>query len=54
MVQLLLRDRFNKKLNVIFSSENPISTEKGSFIGVTASFGLTMCSIAINKTLSKQ
>jgi len=51
---ILKKDGFNKKLNIVFSSENPVSTEKGSFIGVTASFGLTMCSIAINKTLSKQ
>jgi tRNA A37 threonylcarbamoyladenosine dehydratase len=38
---------FNKKYKVIFSDE-PISVkENGSFMGVTASFGLTMCSEAI-------
>jgi tRNA A37 threonylcarbamoyladenosine dehydratase len=50
---LLKKDGFNKKLNIVFSGENPISTEKGSYIGVTAAFGLAMCSYCINKTLSK-
>ena len=49
----LKKDKFNKKYKVIFSSENPKCKEKGSFIGVTGSFGLTMCSITINKILSK-
>ncbi len=43
-----LRKRgFKKKYKVIFSSEEAIIKEKGSFVGVTASFGLTMCSEAI-------
>ena len=50
----LKKDKFNKNFKIIFSSENPKSTAKGSFIGVTGSFGLTMCFIAINKILSKQ
>ncbi len=50
----LKKDNFKKKFKVIFSSETPINTENGSFVGVTGSFGLTMCSIAINKILSKQ
>jgi tRNA A37 threonylcarbamoyladenosine dehydratase len=50
---LLKKDGFNKKLNIVFSGENPVSTQKGSYIGVTASFGLAMCSYCINKTLSK-
>jgi len=50
---LLKKDGFTKKLNIIFSSENPISTQKGSYIGVTAAFGLAMCSFCINKALSK-
>lgn len=50
---LLKKDGFKKKLNVVFSSEEAICKNKGSFIGVTASFGLTMCSVAINKILSK-
>jgi len=50
---LLKKDGFTKKLNIVFSGENPISTEKGSYIGVTAAFGLAMCSFCINKVLSK-
>ena len=43
-----LRKRgFNKKYKVIFSSEEAVVKEKGSFVGVTASFGLIMCSEAI-------
>jgi len=49
----LKKDGFNKKLKIVFSTEAPISTEKGSYIGVTAGFGLAMCSFAINKALSK-
>jgi len=45
-----LRKRgFNKKYTVIFSSEEAVVKEKGSFMGVTASFGLTMCAEAIKK-----
>ena len=51
--KLLKKDGFKKRLKVVFSDEEPITTDKGSFIGVTASFGLTMCSVAINKVLSK-
>ena len=43
-----LRKRgFKKKYKVIFSSEEAVVKEKGSFMGVTAAFGLTMCSQAI-------
>ena len=43
-----LRKRgFTKKYKVIFSSEEAVIKEKGSFVGVSASFGLTMCSEAI-------
>ena len=34
---------FKKKYKVIFSSEEAQVKEKGSFMGVTATFGLTMC-----------
>ncbi len=45
-----LRKRgFNKKYTAIFSSEEAITKDKGSFMGVTATFGLTMCSQAIKK-----
>ena len=43
---------FKKKYKVIFSSEEANIKEKGSFMGVTASFGLTMCAEAI-KTIRK-
>lgn len=43
-----LRKRgFSKKYRVIFSSEEARVKEKGSFMGVTASFGLAMCSEAV-------
>ncbi|MDY0116310.1 MAG: tRNA threonylcarbamoyladenosine dehydratase [Sulfurimonadaceae bacterium] len=42
---------FNKKYTVVFSSEEAMVKEKGSFMGVTATFGLTMCSEAIRKLL---
>ena len=45
-----LRKRgFKKKYKVIFSSEEAVVKEKGSFMGVTAVFGLTMCAEAIKK-----
>ncbi len=40
---------FKKKYTVIFSSEEAQVKEKGSFMGVTATFGLTMCAQAIKK-----
>lgn len=40
---------FKKKYTVIFSSEEAQIKEKGSFMGVTASFGLTMCAEALKK-----
>jgi len=40
---------FKKKYTAVFSSEEAIVKEKGSFMGVTATFGLTMCSQAIQK-----
>ena len=44
---------FNKKYKVIFSSEAAQVKEKGSFMGVTASFGLTLCAEAIKKIREK-
>lgn len=43
---------FKKKFKVIFSGENPNCIEKGSFEGVTGSFGLMMSSIAIQKIIA--
>lgn len=44
---------FKKKFNVVFSSEVPLCVEKGSFEGVTASFGLMMASVTVQKLLKK-
>ncbi len=49
----LKKDNFKSNFKIIFSGENPLNKAKGSFVGVTGTFGLTMCSIAINKILSK-
>ncbi len=45
----LKKRRFNKKYTVVFSSEAALVKEKGSFMGVTATFGLTMCSQAMKR-----
>lgn len=42
---------FKKKYKVIFSSEEARVKEKGSFMGVTATFGLCMCSEAVKRLL---
>ena len=44
---------FKKKFKVIFSKENPLCIEKGSFEGVTGSFGLMMASVVIRKIIGK-
>ena len=45
-----LRKRgFNKKYMVIFSSEEAVVKENASFMGVTATFGLTMCAEVLKK-----
>jgi tRNA threonylcarbamoyladenosine dehydratase len=44
---------FKKKFKVIFSSELPMCLEKGSFEGVTGSFGLMMASVTVQKLLAK-
>jgi len=49
-----LRKRgFKKKYKVIFSSEEALVKEKGSFVGVTGAFGLVMCSEAVKEILKK-
>lgn len=45
---------FKKKFKVVFSSEEPLCIEKGSFEGVTGSFGLMMASVTIKKLLHKK
>lgn len=49
----LRKQKFNKDVNVVFSPETPIVKSKGSFIGVTGSFGLACASFIIQKTISK-
>ena len=49
----LKKRRFTKKYPVIFSSEPPHVKVKGSFMAVTAAFGLAMCSVAIKKLTEK-
>uniref|UniRef100_UPI00404709AA tRNA threonylcarbamoyladenosine dehydratase n=1 Tax=Aliarcobacter sp. TaxID=2321116 RepID=UPI00404709AA len=44
---------FKKKFKVIFSSELPNCLEKGSFEGVTGSFGLMMASVTVQKLIKK-
>ena len=44
---------YKKKFKVIFSSELPMCLEKGSFEGVTGSFGLMMASVTIQKLINK-
>ena len=47
----LKKRRFKKNYTVIFSSESARVKEKGSFMAVTAAFGLTMCSQAVMKLI---
>jgi len=50
----LRKKGFSKKYRVIFSSEEAKVKEKGSFMGVTASFGLAMCSEAVKMLRNKK
>jgi len=50
----LKKERFSKNFKVVFSSELAHTKELGSFVGVTGSFGLTMCSIAIKKIIENK
>jgi tRNA A37 threonylcarbamoyladenosine dehydratase len=45
----LKKEKFNKRFKVIFSGEEIKCNGMGSFIGVTGAFGLTMCSVTIEK-----
>ncbi|HIC42793.1 MAG TPA: tRNA threonylcarbamoyladenosine dehydratase [Sulfurimonas sp.] len=49
----LKKRRFTKKYPVIFSTEPARVKVKGSFVGVTGAFGMTMCSLAIQKLIEK-
>jgi tRNA A37 threonylcarbamoyladenosine dehydratase len=43
---------FKGKFDVVFSPEEPKCIELGSFMAVTGSFGLTLCSLVIKRILS--
>ena len=49
----LKKRRFSKKYPVIYSTERAQVREKGSFVAVTGAFGLTMCSMAMDRLLGK-
>jgi tRNA A37 threonylcarbamoyladenosine dehydratase len=49
----LKKEKFNKKLTVVSSSEIPINKSMGSFVGVTGSFGLVISSYIIQQILKK-
>jgi len=48
----LKKSGFKGDFPALFSPEEPKCQTKGSFVGVTGSFGLAMCSAAIQKILS--
>ena len=50
--QELKKRNFRKNFRVIFSKELPQTNKMGSFVGVTGSFGLIMCSITIKKLIN--
>ncbi|WP_345993519.1 ThiF family adenylyltransferase [Sulfurimonas sp. HSL-1716] len=50
----LKKRKFSKNYTVIFSSEPSLIKEKGSFMGVTGTFGLTMCSQAVMRLTGKK
>jgi len=43
----LKKAKFNKNFKVVFSTELPTKCEMGSFVGVTGSFGMALCSEVI-------
>jgi len=45
----LKKSGFAGEFDVVFSSERPSCVEMGSFMGVTGSFGLALCALAIEK-----
>lgn len=47
----LKKAKFDRNFTVVFSPEEDKCKEKGSFVGVTGAFGLTICSEAIKRIL---
>lgn len=50
----LRKSGFKGDFEVVFSDENPNCKDLGSFMGVTASFGLALASLALRKVLDKK
>jgi tRNA A37 threonylcarbamoyladenosine dehydratase len=48
----LKKQGFSHKYKVVFSDELPICKEMGSFVGVTGSFGLKICSLVMQRLIS--
>jgi len=48
----LKRAKFDRNFTVVFSPEEPRCAEMGSFVGVTGTFGLTLCSEAVKRLLA--
>jgi tRNA A37 threonylcarbamoyladenosine dehydratase len=47
----LKKAKFDRNFTVVFSPEQAKCKEKGSFVGVTGAFGLTLCSEAVKRIL---
>ncbi|KIM13264.1 MAG: thiamine biosynthesis protein ThiF [Sulfurovum sp. FS08-3] len=47
----LKKDKFNRNFTVVFSSEEDRCPSKGSFVGVTGSFGLRICSEVVKRVI---
>ncbi len=47
----LKKAKFDRNFTVVFSPEQAKCKEKGSFVGVTGAFGLTICSEAVKRIL---
>ena len=50
----LKKARFDRNFTVVFSPEQAKCKEKGSFVGVTGAFGLTLCSEAVKRLISQK
>jgi tRNA A37 threonylcarbamoyladenosine dehydratase len=50
----LKKAKFDRNFTVVFSPEQAKCKEKGSFVGVTGAFGLTLCSEAIKRILNSK
>ena len=48
----LKKAKFDRNFTVVFSPEEAKGSDKGSFVGVTGAFGLTVCSEAVKKILN--